>query len=101
MDIQAKEHLVRFRDSSDAAISLRLRAARAISSSSQAEFAELVGMTPTTYNTQEVKGRPSRKVLDYLYRNKRIGPNFIIYGEFLPLPCDVLDALLAALRETS
>lgn len=98
MDIDEKERLTRFRDSSDEAVSRRLRAARSIASASQKEFAALVGLTETTYNSQEVKGRPSRGVLDYFYRNNRIGPNFILFGEFLPLPGDVQIALLSALH---
>lgn len=98
MEIDEKERLTRFRDSSDAAIARRLRAARHIASASQKDFAKLVQLSETTYNSQEVKGRPSMAVLNYLYRNQRIGPNFILFGEFLPLPGDVQSALLGALR---
>lgn len=98
MDIDEKERLTRYRDSSDDAVARRLRAARSIASDSQKEFAGFVGLTETTYNSQEVKGRPSREVLNYLYRNTRVGPNFILFGEFLPLPGDVQLALLDALH---
>lgn len=99
MDIEAKERLTRYRDTSDEAVARRLLAARNLVDKSQKRFAELVGIGKTTYNSQEIKGKPSREVLDFLYRNSRIGPNFIYYGEFLPLPGDVQLALLAALRE--
>lgn len=98
MNIEEKERLTRFQDFSDEAVSRRLRAARSIVSSSQKEFAKTVDLSETTYNSQEVRGRPSREVMNYLYRNKRIGPNFILFGEFLQLPGDVQNALIDALR---
>lgn len=99
MEIDEKERLVRLNDHSDEATAIRLKAARSLVTDSQKEFAKLVGITYTTYNSQEVRGRPSREVFDYLYRNARVGPNFILFGEFLPLPGDVQLALLNALRE--
>jgi hypothetical protein len=99
MDINDKEKIFRFKDSSPEAISRRLRAARSTVTGQQKEFAALANVKVTTYNSQEVKGAPSIEVLEYLYRNHRIGPNFILFGEFLPLPGDVQLALLDALRD--
>lgn len=99
MDIDQKNELFLYLDTSVQAIARRLRAARMTSGLSQKDFAESVGLKKTTYNSQEVKGAPSPAVLNYLYRNHRIGPNFIYLGEFLPLPGDVRIALEASLRE--
>lgn len=64
----------------------------------QKEFAAHVGLSPTTYNSQETKGSPSMKVMEYLYKNHRIDFNFVLYGDFLTLPGDVQTALFAALH---
>lgn len=98
MDADEKELLAQYRDWSDVAVARRLRAARMIASPNQKEFARALDMTVTTYNSQEVKGRPSIEVLNYLYRNARVGPNFILFGEIVPLNGDVQIALIDALR---
>lgn len=98
MKIDEKEALARYRDTSSEAIAVRLRAARSLGGGNQAEFAKEIGLAPTTYNSQETKGRPSLDVLHYLYRNYRVDYNFILYGDFLQLPGDVQNALFASLR---
>lgn len=97
MDTEEKERIARYRDSSSKAIARRLRAARVIVEPNQKLFAKLIGVPQTTYNSQEVKGSPRFEVLDYLYRNHRIGANFILWGEVINLPADVQDALTASL----
>lgn len=97
MDIEEKERLARYRDSSSEAIAFRLKAARSLVAERQKDFATMVGINPKTYHYQEKTGAPSFQVLDYLYRNARIGPNFIVMGEVLPLPGDVQIALIDAL----
>lgn len=100
MNIDEKERLARFRDTSNEAISTRLHAAwRASGYATQKDFAAALGMSHTTYNTQESKGRPALSVLHFLYRNHRIDYNFILYGDFLQLPVAVQDALFVALHE--
>ena len=98
MDIEERERLFRYRDSSPEAISLRLRAARSLVAPSQKDFAALVGINNKTYHYQESAGAPGIQVIDYLYKNARVGPNFILLGEFLPLPGDVQNALVDVLR---
>lgn len=98
MNIDAKERLSKYRDVSPEAISVRLRAAwHAAGYKTQKEFASALGMSPTTYNSQETKGRPSLDVLHFLYRNHRIDYNFVLFGDFLQLPGDVQSALFDAL----
>lgn len=97
MNIDQKEALARHRLTSNEAIAIRLRAARSLAGGTQAEFAKEVGISPTTYNSQEMKGRPSLEVLHHLYRNYRVDYNFILYGDFLQLPGDVQNALFDAL----
>lgn len=99
MDINEIHVLTRYRDPSDEAKALRLRAARMFVTRSQTEFAKLVGIKKTTYNWQEVGGHPSPEVLDYLYLNHEIGPNFILYGDVRRLPVEAIEAIVAALRE--
>lgn len=97
MDTEEKERITRFRDSSPDAIARRLKAARLTVEKSQKKFSELIGVAQTTYNTQEVKGSPRFEVLDYLYRNHRIGANFILWGDVYTLPADVQDTVVASL----
>lgn len=98
MNIEHKEQLTRFQDTSGRAISVRLVAARhAAGFPQQKAFAEALGLKQTTYNTQEIKGSPSFEVMRYLARNHRIDFNFIIHGDFVQLPSDVQTALFAAL----
>ncbi|SEB78246.1 MULTISPECIES: hypothetical protein [Rhodobacterales] len=101
MDIEEKERIARFRDTSPEAIALRLRAARSLVAEQQKDFAALLNINPKTYHYQEKTGAPSFQVLDYLYRNARVGPNFVIIGEMLPLPGDVQLALIAALQRAN
>jgi len=99
MNIDEKESLARFRDTSHEAISTRLRAAwRAAGYATQKEFAAAIGISHTTYNSQETKGRPALQVLHFLYRNHKIDYNFILYGDFLQLAGNVQNALFEALR---
>lgn len=98
MDIDRKEALARHRDTSNEAIATRLRAARSLAGGTQADFAREVGIAPTTYNSQEMKGRPSLEILHHLYRNYRVDYNFILFGDFLQLPGDVQQALFLALH---
>ena len=98
MDMATKEQIAHYRDSSPAAISRRLRAARTTVEPNQKAFAKMLELATTTYNSQEVKGAPRMEVLDFLYRNHRISPNFILFGEVYNLPADVQDRLVAALR---
>lgn len=97
MDIAEFHNLARYRDASEEAISLRLKAARAFVSESQVDFAKLVGLKKSTYSYQEVIGRPSKEVLDYLYLVHEIGPNFILYGDGRRLPMDTIEAIAEAL----
>ena len=97
MDMSDFHKLSRYRDSSEQAISLRLKASRTFVSESQVAFATAVGLKKTTYNHQEVSGRPSKDVLDYLYLTHEIGPNFILYGDGRRLPADAIEAIAAAL----
>lgn len=99
MNIDEKEALTLRAVTSSDAIARRLRAARMVAEPKQKEFAALVGLNPKTYNSQETKGAPSLKVMEYLYKNHRIDFNFVLYGDFLTLPGDVQTALFAALRE--
>ena len=98
MDIEQKEELARWRDWSDEAISTRLVAARlAAGYPRQKDFAALFRLGATTYNSQEIKGRPAIKVVQYLFRNHRIDFNFIYHGDFLHLAPEVQAALFEAL----
>lgn len=99
MNIDEKEALTQRSIVSSEAISRRLKAARMVAEPKQKEFAAQVGLNPTTYNSQETKGAPSIKVMEYLYRNHRIDFNFVLYGDFLTLPGDVQAALFSTLRE--
>jgi len=99
MNIDEKERLARYRDTSYGAISVRLRAAwHAAGYATQKDFAAALEMSPTTYNSQETKGRPAIDVLHFLNRNHRIDYNFVLFGDFLQLPGDVQTALFDALR---
>ncbi len=97
MDIEEKERIARYRDSSSQAIARRLRAARVTVEPNQKLFAKMIGLNEKTYNTQEVKGSPRFEVLDYLYRYHRIGANFILWGEVINLPADVQKTVTASL----
>lgn len=97
MDFEQKEALARARNSSDVAIRARLIAARKVVGMDQKAFAEAVGIKPTTYNSQEMKGRPSLDVVRQLHTNHRIDANFILFGDFVQLPGDIQTALFAAL----
>ncbi|PYE81305.1 helix-turn-helix domain-containing protein [Pseudoroseicyclus aestuarii] len=97
MSPDEKEKLVRHRDSTPQAIALRLRAARQITGLNQKDFAAAAGVAQTTYNSQEVKGSPSIKVMAHLYRDHRVDFNFLLYGDYNQLPGDVQSALFAAL----
>ena len=100
MNIEDKERLSRYRDTSGPAISARLVAARhAAGYPQQKAFAKTVGLKQTTYNSQEIKGCPTFDVMRHLYRNHRIDFNFIIHGDFVQLPSDVQTALFEALHE--
>lgn len=98
MLIDEKEALTQRTVVSPDAIARRLKAARMVAEPKQKEFAAQVGLSPTTYNSQETKGAPSMKVMEYLYKNHRIDFNFVLFGDFLTLPGDVQSALFEALR---
>lgn len=101
MDYAAKERLARTRDASDEAIALRLTAARKAVGLAQKDMAQKLGVSATTYNSQEVRGRPSREAMLLLYREYRVDFNFILHGDFAQLPGDVQTALFAALDALS
>lgn len=91
--------LTRWGDTSDEAIAKRLTAARRSVMPVQKEFAAALGISATTYNSQETRGRPSMAAMSFLYRNHRIDYNFILHGDFVTLPADVQSRLMDALRE--
>lgn len=99
MTFEEKAQLFRLDDCSPEAIARRLKAARMLVTAHQKEFAALLDLSDKTYHSQEKRGAPSMKVMSFLYKNARVGPNFILLGEFVPLPGDVQDALANALRE--
>jgi transcriptional regulator with XRE-family HTH domain len=97
MDYATKERLARTRDASDEAIATRLQAARRAVGLQQKDLARKLGVSATTYNSQEVRGRPSREAMLLFYREFRIDFNFVLHGDFAQLPGDVQEALFAAL----
>lgn len=98
MDYATKQKLARHRDTSGPAIAARLRAARLVAGFPvQKAFAEALNLKPQTYNSQEMTGSPSTRVMQFLYENNRIDFNFIIYGDFSQLPGDVQTALFSVL----
>ncbi|APE43398.1 hypothetical protein BOO69_08200 [Sulfitobacter alexandrii] len=97
MNFEQKEALARTRKSDPEAIRARLKAARVVVGLGQKEFAEAVQVKQTTYNSQEIKGRPSLEVIRYLHTNHRIDANFILFGDFVQLPGDIQTALFEAL----
>ncbi len=98
MDYETKTRLARWADSTESAISARLVAARlAAGYTVQKDFAQALGISKTTYNSQEIQGHPSMDTIRFLYQNHRIDFNFILYGDFSQLPGDVQAALFSAL----
>jgi len=97
MQFEEKQRLARTGDMGDQAIKIRLIAARRAAGLSQKDMAHAAGITQTTYNSQEVKGRPSLKAVRFLYQNHRIDFNFVYHGDFAQLPGDVQAALFSAL----
>jgi hypothetical protein len=97
MDIEEKERLTDFRDTSDQAVSRRLAAARIAIGLNQKQLAEAVDLKHKTYATQEKLGRPSVAVIRFLYRNHFIDFNFILHGDFQQLPGATQTALFEAL----
>ena len=98
-DPEARERLARTGDTSDEAISRRLKAAEKVSGMAQKEIAAHLGLSPTTLNSQVRSGRPSVKLMRYFYRSFRIDFNFILHGDLPQLPSNVQMELLAALGE--
>lgn len=84
-------------DMSPEATSLRLVAARITAGFQQKDFSRLLEIPNTTYNAQEKRGAPSKKVLQYLYRTHGIDLNFILYGDMRFLPAPLQERLLEAL----
>ncbi|WP_072858337.1 helix-turn-helix transcriptional regulator [Loktanella atrilutea] len=101
MDIEEKERLTGFRDTSDEAISRRLAAARIATGLGQRDLAEAMGKNHKTYAYQEKAGRPSVDVIRFLYRNHNIDFNFILHGDFQHLPIGVQAKLFEALSSLS
>ena len=97
MDFEQKEALARTRSSNPEAVRARLLAARKTIGLGQKEFAAAVPVKQTTYNSQEIKGRPSLEVIRFLHTNHRIDANFILFGDFVQLPGDIQTALFEAL----
>ncbi len=98
-DPDAREQLARTGDTSNEAISLRLKAAERVTGLAQKEIAAHLGLSPTTLNSQVRSGRPSIKLMRYFYRSFRVDFNFILHGDLPQLPSDVQVELLAALGD--
>ena len=97
MDIEEKERLTGFRDTSELAVSRRLAAGRIVTGLGQRELAEAIGMNHKTYAYQEKSGRPAIAVVRYLYRNYGIDFNFVLHGDFQHLPPSLQASLFEAL----
>ncbi len=98
-DPDARERLARTGDTSDDAISARLKAAERVSGMAQKEIAAHLGLSPTTLNSQVRSGRPSIKLMRFYYRSFRIDFNFILHGDLPQLPSNVQLELLDALGQ--
>lgn len=94
---EEKERLTRHRDTSQEAISWRLRAALKAERVKQIDIAADLGSKATTINSQIAAGSPSVSLIAYLYKNFRIDFNFILFGDYAQLPRDVEERLLATL----
>ncbi|MBU2936998.1 MULTISPECIES: helix-turn-helix domain-containing protein [Pacificibacter] len=98
MDISAKNLLFRKDDGTAEAVSVRIKAARiAAGFVKQTDFAKALGISKTTYNTQEKLGKPAISTIRFLYVNHRIDFNYVFNGDFNHLPGDVQLALETAL----
>ena len=98
MDYTAKNTLFQKDDGSPDAIARRLKAARiAAGYQKQIDLANALGVSKTTYNSQEKTGRPAIGTIRFLYINHRIDFNFVFNGDYNHLPGDVQIALVEAL----
>ena len=99
MTIYTKDEIFKLNQDDDAAIGIRLKAARiAAGYVKQTDFAAALGIPYKTYHAQEKKGHPAISTVRFLHRNHRIDFNFVYNGDFAQLPGDVRDALEMALR---
>ncbi|WP_300067799.1 XRE family transcriptional regulator [uncultured Ruegeria sp.] len=101
MDIEQKELLAKTGDISPEAIRERLIAARHMTGLQQNEIARALGVSKTTYHSQESRGAPSIKAMRYYYRQHRIDFNYLLHGDFAQLPLDVQERLFDALSKPS
>lgn len=98
MDHTVKNQLFRKDDGSAEAVAIRLKAAReAAGYEKQIDLANALGVSKTTYNSQEKSGKPAIGTIRYLYINHRIDFNFVFNGDYNHLPGDVQTALEKAL----
>lgn len=101
MDRTEKEILARKGDTSPEAISIRLRAARKFTGKKQNEMAEALELKGTTYNSQEIKGKPTIETMYHFYANYGIDMNFIVVGEFARLDPDLQTSLFEILSSSA
>lgn len=104
MQIEAKDRLARLNDSSDEAAGVRLRAAIAAAGLTPTAFANRIGQNPNAiFNVMRGQAFPNRMIMYSLYREYRIDPAFVMFGDYGKLPIDVqnriFDALVAASNE--
>ena len=102
MDMTAKLQLARVGDSSDKAAGRRLAAAIQAIGMSKSGFAEASGQKPNAViNSTNGWSFPSKASIELLYREHRIDPIFIMFGNYSHLPSDVQERVFDALQALS